>query len=125
SPARQPRVPILPRRNEAPRAPPPPLRGQSPLQGPPRAARHALLRDVARRAIAGNDRVRRPSLVCRRAVPSRAEIAAVRAASAVCVFRRRGSGSEPAGVVLAFERIGRRLVPCAAPARSISTAHGL
>ena len=33
------------------RAPPPPLRGQHRLQGPPGAARHALFRHVARRAV--------------------------------------------------------------------------
>ena len=40
-----------------------------------------------------------PSLVHRRAVPSRAEIAAVRAAPAVLVVHRRGGGAEPAGVI--------------------------
>ena len=39
-----------------------------------------------------------PSLVHRRAVPSGAEIAAVRAASAVHVLHRRGQGAEPAGL---------------------------
>ena len=40
-----------------------------------------------------------PSLVHRRAVPSRAEIAAVRAAPAVRLLHRGGGGAEPAGVV--------------------------
>ena len=83
------------------RAPPPPLRGQHRLQGPPGAARHALLRHVAGRPAAGDHRVRRPSLVHRRAIPPRAEIAAVRAASAVLVLHRGGGGAEPAGVISA------------------------
>ena len=65
---------------------------------PARAARHALLRHVARRHPAGDHRIRRPSLVHRRAVPPRAEIAAVRAAPAVRLLHRRGGGAEPAGV---------------------------
>ena len=44
------------------------------------------------------DRIRGPSLVHRRAVPPRAEIAAVRAAPAVLVVHRGGGGAEPAGV---------------------------
>src|SRR5262249_20687224 len=74
-------------------------RGQYQLQRPARAAWHALFRDVARWTIAGDDRVRRPSLVRRRAVPSRAEIAAFRAAPAVRLFRRRGGRPEPTGLI--------------------------
>jgi len=80
------------------RAPPPPLRGQHRLQGSLGAARDALLRHVARRAAAGDHRVRRPSLVHRGAVPPRAQIAAVRAASAVLLLHRGGGGAEPARV---------------------------
>ena len=86
------------RRDRNLRAPPPPLRGQHRLQGPPRAARHAVCRHVARRRAAGDDRIPGPSLVHRRAVPPRAEVAAVRAAPAVLVVHRRGGGAEPAGV---------------------------
>ena len=81
------------------RAPPPSLRGQHRLQGPPRAARHALCRHVARRRAAGDHRIRGPSLVHRRAVSPRAEVAAVRAAPAVLVVHRRGGGAEPAGLI--------------------------
>ena len=81
------------------RAPPPPLRGQHHLQGPARAARHALLRHVAGRHPAGDHRIRGSSLVHRRAIPSRAEIAAVRAASAVRLVHRRRGRAEPAGVI--------------------------
>ena len=80
------------------RAPPPSLRSQHHLQGSAGAARHALFRHVARWAIAGDHRIRRPSLVHRRAIPPRAEIAAVRAASAVLLFHRGGGRAEPAGV---------------------------
>ena len=82
------------------RAPPPPLRGEYRLQGPARAARHAFFRHVARRAIAGDDRIRGSSLVHRRAVPSRAQVAAVRAAPAFFLLHRRGGRPEPAGVAL-------------------------
>ncbi len=58
APARQPHRRHL-RRDRNLRAPPPPLRGQHRLQGPPRAARHAVLRHVARRRAAGDDRIRR------------------------------------------------------------------
>ena len=44
-------------------------------------------------------RIRGPSLVHRRAVPPRAEIAAVRAAPAVLVLHRGGGGAEPAGLI--------------------------
>ena len=45
-----------------------------------------------------------PSLVHRRAVPPRAEVAAVRAASAVRVLHRRGGGAEPAGLTARCQR---------------------
>ena len=81
------------------RAASPPLRGQHRLQGPARAARHAVLRHVAGRRAARDHRIHRPSVVHRRAIPSRAEVTAVRAASAVLVVRRSGGGAEPAGVI--------------------------
>ena len=59
-------------------------------------------RHVARRPPAGDDRIRRPSLVHRRAVPSGAQVAAVRAPPAVRQLHRRGQGAEPAGVAEAF-----------------------
>src|SRR5262245_61989635 len=95
--ARQPGVGNL-RRDRNLRAPPPPLRGQHRLQGSARAAWHALLRHVARRPLAGDDRVPGSPLVHRRAIPPRAEIAAVRAAPAVLLLHRRGRGPEPAGL---------------------------
>ena len=58
----------------------------------------ALLRHVARRHPAGDRRDPGPSLVHRRAVPSRAEIPAVRAASAVHLVHRRRQEPEPAGL---------------------------
>ena len=96
--ARQPGVGSLWRRHRDFRTPPPSLRGQHRLQGPARAARPALLRAVARRRAAGDRRIRGPSLVHRRAIPPRTEIAAVRAASAVRVVHSGGDGAEPAGV---------------------------
>ncbi len=96
------------------RAPPPPLRGQHRLQGSPGAARHALFRHVARRHPAGDHRIRRPSLVHRRAISSRAEIAAVRAASAVLVLHRGGGGAEPAGVISSSFRIAAQSDPYSA-----------
>ena len=47
----------------------------------------------------GDDRVPRPSLVRRGAISSGAEIAAVRAASAVCELHCGGGGAEQAGVI--------------------------
>ena len=82
------------------RAPSPSLRGQRQLQGPAGAGRPALLRHVARRHPAGDRRDSRPSLVHRRAVPSRAEVAAVRAASALHLVHRRGQGAKPAGLTV-------------------------
>ena len=62
--------------------------------------------------------LRRPSLVHRRAVPSGAQVEAVRAPPAVCELHRRGQGAKPAGVraagrergqsALAFRRLARR-----------------
>ena len=49
-------------------------------------------------AAAGDDRVRRSSLVHRRAVSPGTEVAAVRAASAVRELHRGGEGAEPAGL---------------------------
>ena len=80
------------------RAPPPSLRGEYRLQGPARAARDALLWYVAGRHSSGDHRIRGPSLVHRSAIPPRAKIAAVRAASAVRLLHRRCSRAEPAGV---------------------------
>ena len=96
--ARQPGVGSLWRRDRDFRAPPPPLRGQHRLQGPAGAARPAILGPLARRRAAGDRRIRGPSLVHRRAIPSRTEIAPVRAASAVRVVHPGGDGAEPAGV---------------------------
>ena len=59
------------RRDRNLRAPPAPLRGQHRLQGSARPARLALLRHVARRCAAGDHRIRRPSVVHRRAISSR------------------------------------------------------
>ncbi len=89
------------------RAPPPSLRGEHRLQGPARAARHALLRHVARRHPARDHRICRPPLVHRRAVSPRAEVAAVCAASAVRLVRRGRDGAEPAGVAgIGANRVG-------------------
>ena len=80
------------------RAPPPPLRGQHRLPRPPRSEGPRVRRHVARRPFARDDRVRRPSLVHRRAVPSGAQIEAVRAPPVVRELHRRGQGAKPAGV---------------------------
>ena len=80
------------------RAPSPSLRGQYGLSRAARGERHGVLRHLAGRAAAGDDRICRPSLVHRRAVPSRAEIAPVRAASAVRELHRRGGPPEPSGM---------------------------
>src|SRR5262249_42264071 len=109
--ARQPSIADLPRRDRDFRAPPPPLRVQYQVQGPARAAWHAFFRYVARRTIAGDDRVRRPSLVRRRAVPPRAEIAAFRATPAVRLFRRRGGGPEPTGLISRLDLADLRHLP--------------
>ena len=97
--SRQPRLAGLWRRDRDFRAPPPSLRGQHRLQGSPRAARAEILGPVARRRAAGDRRVRGSSLVHRRPVPPRTEVAAVRAASAVRVVHPGGDGAEPAGVI--------------------------
>ena len=74
------------------------------------AAGHRLLRPVARRRAAGDRRAGRPSLVRRRAVPSGAEVQALRAAPAVRLVRRRGGRAVAAGLTMAqprHVRIGR------------------
>ena len=96
---RQPHFKHLRRRDGNFRAPPPPLRSEHPLQGSFGAARHAFRRHVARWPVARNCRVRKPSVVRRRAVPPRTEVAAVRAAPAVCLVHPGGNGAEPAGVI--------------------------
>ena len=53
------------------------------------------------------DRIRGPSLVHRRAVPPRAEVAPVRAAPAVRVVHRRGGGAVAAGIA-ASQMVARR-----------------
>ena len=50
-------------------------------------------------ASAGDRRIRGPSLVHRRAIPSRAEVAAVRAASAICLVHRGRHGAVAPGVM--------------------------
>ena len=85
------------------RAPPPSLRGQYRVQGSSRPARHALFRHVAGRSAAGNHRIRRSSLVHRRAIPSRTQIAAVRAASAVLLLHRGRGRAEPAGLISSID----------------------
>src|SRR3954451_11545379 len=79
-------------------APPASLRGQYRLQRAAGAARDALLRDVARRRAAGDYRISGPPLVYRRAVPPRAEIAALRAAPAIRLLHRGGGRAEPASL---------------------------
>ena len=81
------------------RAPSPSLRSQHGLSRAARRKGHGLRRPVAGRAAAGDDRACKPSLVHRRAISSRAEIAAVRAASAVCELRCRRRRAEPAGLI--------------------------
>ncbi len=76
------------------RAASPPLRGQYELSRPARGERHELLRPVAGRSSARDDRVSGPSLVHRRAIPPRAEIAPLRAAPAVCELRPGRDGAE-------------------------------
>ncbi len=119
---RQPRRGNL-RRHRNLGAPPPSLRGQHRLQGPARAARHAVLRHVAGRRAARDHRIHRPSLVHRRAIPSRAEVAAVRAAPAVLVVRRSGGGAEPAGLITAC--LDRGAIQQRAPRRRPTYQNGL
>ena len=80
------------------RAPPPPLRGQHRLSRAPRREGSCVRRHVARRPFARDDRTCRPSLVHRRAIPSGAQVEAVRAPPAICELHRRGQGAKPAGV---------------------------
>ena len=80
------------------RAPPPPLRGQHRLSRAPGGEGPGVRRNVAGRPFARDDRIRRSPLVHRRAVPSGAQIEALRAPSAVCQLHRRRQGAKPAGV---------------------------
>ena len=80
------------------RAPPAPLRGQHRLPRSPRGEGHGLRRHVARPPPARDDRIRRPSLVHRRAVSPGAQVSSIRAAPAVRQLHRRGQGAEPAGL---------------------------
>ena len=80
------------------RAPPPPLRGQYQVPRRARGGRPQVRRPFARRAVAGDGRVPRPSLVHRRAVPPGAEKPPVRPPPLVPLLYRRGGGAEPAGV---------------------------
>ena len=91
--ARQPGIGSLWRRHRDFGTPPPPLRGQYRLQGPPGAARTEILGSFAGWCAAGDRRIRGPSLVHRRAIPSRTEITAVRTASAVRVLHPGGGGA--------------------------------
>src|SRR6516225_6857905 len=77
----------------------PSLRGQYALPRPLGRSGRALLRHVAGRPVARNYRASRPPLVHRRAIPSGIEVAALRTASLVCQFHRRGGGTEPARLV--------------------------
>ena len=104
--ARQPGLGRLWRRDRDFRASPPSLRGQHRLQGPARAAWPALLGPLARWRVAGNRRIRGSSLVHRRAIPSRTEVAAVRAASAVRIVHS-GRGGADAGWCSRSRRGGR------------------
>ncbi len=74
------------------------LRGEHQLQGAAGEAGPAVLRHVARRHPAGDRGNSRPSVVHWRAVPSGAEVAPVRAASAVRVVHQRGGDAGPLGV---------------------------
>src|SRR3546814_2931630 len=71
------------RRERDQRTPPPPLRGERRLSRPAGKGRSGLFRPVARWHAARNRRAAGPFLVHRGAVPPRAEIQALRPASAV------------------------------------------
>ena len=86
------------RRHRDFRAPPPPLRGQHRLSRAPGREGPCVRRHVARRPFARDDRTCRSSLVHRRAIPSGAQVEAVRAPPAVCELHRRRQGAKPAGV---------------------------
>ena len=88
------------RRYQDLRAPPPSLRGQYRLQGAARGLRPGLCRHVSRRRAARDDRISRPSLVHRRAIPSGTEEPPVRAASAVCELHQRRRGTVQNGMTL-------------------------
>ena len=95
------------------RAPPPPLRGQHALPRTAGGGRYQVLRHVAGWAIAGDHRAAQASLVHRRAVPPRTEIASFRAPPAVCVIHPGGGGAEqvglrPAGPAAVADVAGRR-----------------
>ncbi len=72
-------------------APSPPLRGQHGLSRPAGSGGADLLRGVSGRAPARDRRVCRPSLVHRGAIPPGTEVAAVRAAPAICRLHRGGA----------------------------------
>src|SRR5690606_34239862 len=95
---------------------PPSLRGQYRLQGAAGGVWAGVLRHVAGRRSARDDRICRPSLVHRRAVPSRVEVAPVRAASAVRQLHRGSGRAEPAGVS------GRRLDHLVLPVAGLDAA---
>ena len=86
------------RRHRDQRAPPPSLRGEHRLQGAAGGGGAELCRHVAGQSPARDDRAPRPSLVHRRAVSPGAEVAPLRAASALRELHRRRRGAEPAGV---------------------------
>ncbi len=75
-----------------------PLRGQYGLSREARGSRHGVFGTVARRAPARDDRTRRPSLVHRCPVPSRTEVAPLRAASALRELRGGGARTVPPGL---------------------------
>ena len=76
----------------------PPVRGQHALSRTAGKGGLAVQWSVARWPIAGDDRISRSSLVHRRAIPPRAEITALRAASPVRELHSCGGGAEPVGL---------------------------
>ena len=80
------------------RAPSPSLRGQHRLSRAACRKGPDLFRPLAGRAAARNHRTGGPSLVHRRAIPPRTEIAALRAASALRQLHRGGAAAVAAGV---------------------------
>ena len=79
-------------------APPASLRGECRLQGPSGNLRPRLLRHVAGRPAAGDDRIPGSSLVHRRAVSPGTEEPPARPAPALRQLHRGGAGAEPAGL---------------------------
>ena len=75
-------------------APPPSLRVQLPLRAGAARQRHAHLGPLARRQVRRDRRARQPSVVRRRAVPPRVQLASAQAASAVREFRGSGASAE-------------------------------